>query len=183
MLDGFLIRHSAPTLAGLKTASLFWYPWESREELNHAVNSWQEIFREKGLRLVVLRVHRQRALLYLYRVKNLEQDLSRQKTRAMLAKEGYFYETAEQAISILKKRIQESRDFPHEVGLFLGYPQEDVQGFIENQGKNCKYCGCWKVYCNECDAKKAFCRFKKCAAVYEKMFLNGKPVRQLIVAA
>jgi len=33
MLDEFLIRHSAPTLAGLKTANLFWYPWENREEL------------------------------------------------------------------------------------------------------------------------------------------------------
>ena len=41
MLDEFLIRHSAPTLAGLKTANLFWYPWENREELKAVLEEWQ----------------------------------------------------------------------------------------------------------------------------------------------
>ena len=30
-----------------------------------------------------------------------------------------------------------SGEFPHEVGLFLGYPPEDVRGFIENHAKFC----------------------------------------------
>ena len=37
MLDEFLIRHSAPTLAGLKTANLFWFPWKDEEELNQSL--------------------------------------------------------------------------------------------------------------------------------------------------
>ena len=47
MLDEFLIRHSAPTLAGLKTANLFWYPWENREELKAVLEEWQKVFQEK----------------------------------------------------------------------------------------------------------------------------------------
>ena len=32
-------------------------------------------------------------------------------------------------------RLQENEGFPHEIGLFLGYPPEDVLGFIENKGE------------------------------------------------
>lgn len=31
--------------------------------------------------------------------------------------------------------------FPHEMGILLGYPIEDVWGFIENEGKNYLYTG------------------------------------------
>ena len=183
MLDEFLIRHSAPTLAGLKTANLFWYPWEKKEELHSILKKWREILKEKGLELTVMKINGKRALLYLYRKSRLRADLQRPETRKMLAEEGYTYETARQAVEILRQRIMQCRVFPHEIGLFLGYPEEDVRGFIENEGRNCKCCGCWKVYCNECDARKTFRRFKKCEAVYEKLFLMGRPVRKLIVAA
>ena len=43
--------------------------------------------------------------------------------------------------------------FPHEIGLFLGYPFEDVMGFIENKGENYLCSGCWKVYSCEQDAR------------------------------
>lgn len=38
--------------------------------------------------------------------------------------------------------------FPHEIGLFLGYPTEDVRGFIQYGGSNALCCGYWKVYEN-----------------------------------
>lgn len=183
MLDKFLIKHSAPTLAGLKTANLFWYPWKSQERPGEDLAEWKKIFREKGLDLQVLKVNKDRALLYVYRVSNLERDLNREKTRKMLAAEGYQAFSPEGAVETLKQRLAQGENFPHEIGLFLGYPEEDVEGFIANQGKNCKCSGCWKVYCNECDARKIFCKYKKCEAVYERLFLQGRSVTQLIVSA
>lgn len=183
MLDKYLIRHSAPTLAGLKTANLFWYSREKGEELEEVLAPWKEIFREKGLGLRVMKVNGNRALLYLFRMEKLRRELEREKTRAILKTQGYNYETSDEAIEILKSRMRDNGSFPHEVGLFLGYPEEDVRGFMINQGKNCKCCGCWKVYCDECSARKTFCRYKKCEEVYQRLFLAGKPVRQLIVAA
>ena len=38
-----------------------------------------------------------------------------------------------------------NQEFPHEMGLLLGYPVEDVKGFIRNGGENCLYIGYWKV--------------------------------------
>ena len=43
----------------------------------------------------------------------------------------------------LDKRMEET-DFPHEIGIFLGYPLSDVLGFINNE--TCCCMGAWKVY-------------------------------------
>jgi len=67
--------------------------------------------------------------------------------------------------------------------VFLGYPLEDVLGFIENDGKNCLACGCWKVYANECAALAAFRRYEKCKSVYQRLFASGCPLSRLTVAA
>ena len=46
--------------------------------------------------------------------------------------------------------------FPHEIGLFLGYPVQDVKAFIAYDGKN--YCACryWKVYTDVENSLKKF---------------------------
>ena len=59
---------------------------------------------------------------------------------------------------------------------------DDVKGFIENGGRNCLSCGCWKVYSNECAALQAFARFEKCKAVYQRLFASGCPLSKLTVA-
>ena len=51
-------------------------------------------------------------------------------------------------------------DFPHELGLLLGYPPEDVEGFIRHRGKNCLCTGYWKVYENREQKQQLFQRFE-----------------------
>ena len=82
----------------------------------------------------------------------------------------------------LIKRMCADEEFPHEIGLFLGYPPEDVRGFIENGAENCKCVGCWKVYGNVEAAKKTFAKYKKCTDVYSRQQANGKSVERLTVA-
>lgn len=48
--------------------------------------------------------------------------------------------TLEQLLERLSGRISASEDFPHEIGLFLGYPVDDVTGFIQNKGRNYLLC-------------------------------------------
>ena len=68
------------------------------------------------------------------------------------------------------------------IGLFLGYPPEDVCGFIENKADACKCVGCWKVYGDEDAAKKLFAKYKKCTDVYCTLFANGRSIERLTVA-
>lgn len=66
---------------------------------------------------------------------------------------------------------------------FLGYPLADVIGFIDHKGRDCKCCGIWKVYCNENEARKVFCRLEKCTQVYQRVFANGRNIEQMTVSA
>jgi hypothetical protein len=46
--------------------------------------------------------------------------------------------------------------------LFLGYPIDDVLGFVKYRGRHYKFCGFWKVYGNVEQAKDDFCRYELC---------------------
>ena len=55
----------------------------------------------------------------------------------------------------------EAGGFPHEIGIFLGYPLADVTGFIRNKGRNYLLCGMWKVYQQEETAATAFQYYRR----------------------
>ena len=107
----------------------------------------------------------------------------RQLVPTYLEKYGYENTEPEQCLALLKKRFEASEDFPHEIGIFLDYPLGDVIGFIQNGGQNYKCSGCWKVYCNECEALKMFQKYHKCREVYRNLWAKGRSVLQLTVAA
>lgn len=183
MLDKYLIEHCAPTLASLKTANLFRCCFSSFEELEKHLDFWNGLLNSKGVAVTVLRQKGKEALIYVYRPQRLEKDLNREEVGIFLSRYGYHMGKCKQALEHLRHRLNESDGFPHEIGLFLGYPLGDVEGFIRNSGKHSKCSGCWKVYCNECEAEKLFAKFNKCRRVYTRLFLEGKSVTQLTVAA
>ncbi len=179
MSEQLLIENGAPTLANLKTASLFTVPAGGRD----AVENWKKILAEKGVALEILREREESLLVYIYREQRLRQDLSRPEAQCILCREGYRWETPCEALEILKHRLKQQKGFPHEIGLFLGYPPEDVQGFIQHRGRNCKCTGCWKVYGDEEQAARQFARFKKCRDIYLQLFCGGRSLTQLTVAS
>ncbi len=183
MLDKYLIQHCSPTLASLKTANLFTFHYISDNNLYNSINQWNKILNAKGIKLFLLRKKKKTALIYVYRKKFLETDLKQPETFDILKAFGYKNTDTLYALNKLKERICKSDSFPHEIGLFLGYPIEDVQGFIKHNGKNCKCVGCWKVYCNECEALQKFAKYKKCTVIYTKHWANGKSISDLSVCA
>lgn len=191
-----LIRECAPTLAGLKTANLFNYKFDTLANMHQELARINELLNVKGVYVKVLRKSMTRALLYVYRPVRLAKDLSNELAMKILKKEGYgdylrrfspkecnMLDICERAIDYLTRRINESACFPHEIGLFLGYPAVDVKGFIEQKGQNCKCCGFWKVYGDEESSKMKFEQYRKCIEVYKKVFLQGRSLCQLTVSA
>lgn len=182
-MERFIIEHCSPTLASLKTANLFNYVFETEEELYGYLRDLNRRLSGKGVKATLLRKKEHSALVYLFREKKLQRDLEQPGVAQFMRAYGYENPTAKQAVSLLRKRFAEGNEFPHEIGLFLGYPLGDVIGYIENAGRNSKCSGCWKVYCNECEAVKMFARFDKCKEAYRRLFLEGKKtVDQLTVA-
>ena len=83
----------------------------------------------------------------------------------------------------LIRRFREEGEFPHEVGLFLSYPPEYVQGFIEHRSRDFKCAGLWKVYGDEEKARRLFAQFRKCTEIYCALWRSGSDIGQLTVAS
>lgn len=182
MPEELLVRCCAPTLAGMKSGSLFACPYQSTEQLKMVVRDWNHRLSPKGLRVVVLRTSEKRAMIYVFRPKDLQNDLLDTQAAALLKTRGYNDLRVSPCVSRLADRFRQGEEFPHEVGLFLGYPPEDVQGFIENKACGQKCVGCWKVYGDEEAAKKTFEKYKKCTKVYYSQWEQGKSIERLTVA-
>ena len=85
------------------------------------------------------------------------------------------------SVAFLARMMREKEVFPHEVGLFLGYPPEDVLGFMKSSREGVKCVGCWKVYGDEARARAAFWRFQRCREVFEENVQRGRKLEALIV--
>lgn len=208
-LERAIVRHCSPTLAGMKPGCLFNVPGafaaDADEEPAAQLAAWRAV-RELSARLdalvsrvsrmlepcgVAVRVVARRAcgaLVYVYRPDQLARALSDRRIRARLGEWGY--ETGGTgwlvpAIEQLGGRLERChrRDpkagFPHEVGFFLGYPYDDVMGFIEHEGRDYLCCGCWKVYAEKERAMACFKRYRRCTQAYVALLEMGASISDL----
>ncbi|MBE5760631.1 MAG: DUF3793 family protein [Clostridiales bacterium] len=181
MFEEMLVFHCAPTLAGMKTGSMFSAKYKDESEMRLSLSALNRTLRNKGIRILPLRFDSGKALLYIYRPSKLKDDLCRESAKCILEPNGYKCAHPEKCIVHLISKMRQSDDFPHEIGLFLGYPPEDVLGFI-NDPEGCKCVGCWKVYSDVESARKLFAKYKKCTDVYRRHHKNGKTIEKLTVA-
>ena len=181
MPEDQVVKHCAPTLAGLKTGNIFMTTFDSEKTLDREILRLNGLLCKKGLKAVKLRARENRALIYVYRPGKLQKDLDSSEARKILKRFGYTMSEHEKCVDRLCKRMCERCDFPHEVGLFLGYPPEDVKGFIKHGGRHCKSCGHWKVYGDVQEAQRQFNRYSKCTGVYMKCLRRGVPFERLLV--
>lgn len=181
MSEELLIRHCSPTLAGIKTGNMFNCSFDSKDEMRDALRYFNKKLSKKGIRLLPLRYVEGKALIYVYRPAHLLRDFKDGIAGRILRERGYCAEAPERCIMQLVKRLGECDEFPHEIGLFLGYPPKDVCGFIEKKD-DCKLVGAWKVYSDEDAARKTFEKYNKCTAVYCKHYASGSSIERLTVA-
>lgn len=164
-----LAFHAAPTLLGIKCASLFSLS-DAEFDVRTNSNYFNERASARGLKTRIMCSCKNRRLLLVYNEKLLGQRLCEASVRAVLEKYGYSaISTVDECLCRLSERIVKSGGFPHEIGVFLDYPIEDVMGFIENNGENFKMCGAWKVYGSVDKAKRTFANYEKC-----RIFLCNK---------
>ena len=182
MSNEMLIRCCAPTMARLKTGNMFNCPFASREEMTACLRKLNQTLGRKGLRVIPLKWSDGRALIYLYRPQMLEKDLRNDLASQLLSECGYTCGNPNACIARLITRINGCRDFPHEVGLFLGYPPADVDGFMHRK-EACKLSGIWKVYDDVDGAERQFAKCRRCTEVYLRRYRQGYPLDKLAVTA
>lgn len=154
--------HTAPALYGVKCASLISLS-SSEFDIPANVAIFNHNTKGRGIYMRLLCECKSRALLLVYNKRQLEKRLSESRVRSLLRSFGYGSDLSlDKCLEKLSRRISAGGGFPHEIGVFLGYPIDDVIGFIKNGGENFKLCGCWKVYSDEEKAKKTFKQYDRC---------------------
>ena len=179
MLDHLIVQYGAPTLAGIKTGSIFNVPYESETSLLEDIRDVNRRFTKSSLRIFLIRFIRNRAVLYLVRLNMLAKDIRANEAESLLCERGYNPEKTAECISRLFHRMKTEEEFPHELGLFLGYPAEDVSGFVRNKAQGCKCVGTWKVYGDEAKARRKFDEYEACTRRCVRRFRGGATLRDL----
>ena len=160
-----LVISCAPVLTGIKSAAT--YTWnnkdkESRQILKNILNCFHT-------KQFVLFKNSDHILYMVYQEKRLENVLADSQIKKFLFTAGYRDFTVNSMLSRLKERFLSYKtgtmDFPHEIGLFLEYPYEDVLGFIKHKGKWEKCNGYFKVYSDVERAKRIFSAYDQ-ARIY-----------------
>ncbi len=143
----------APLFLKIKPAELFCVSSDYKKEI-------QDFLKGTEVSVVLLGGKKTGQVFLLYQKEKFKQMLKEADRIKLLKQMGYPAKGFRDQLTCLKERFQQycSREgeFPHEIGIFLGYPVEDVQGFMKNQGKDYLYCGYWKVYSNVEQTKKLF---------------------------
>ena len=185
--ETLLARQCAPTFTGLKAASLVSFQKDRFDDFDAQLADYEPCFACHGISMFRLLDEENRALVLFYRADSLDVILRRRDAQTLLRRYGYRpSDSLPMMLRRLHRRVRlnagASAGFPHEIGLFLGYPPHDVRGFIENKGRGFLCCGLWKVYA-DADASMAF--FKRCAdctARFCTCLANGVPMAEILQA-
>ncbi|MGI6031174.1 MAG: DUF3793 family protein [Eubacteriales bacterium] len=182
-LDQLLAQHCAPALAGIKPANLVACSRREFPQLEAHLARLAPLLASKGIQMRIVCGCEKRQLLLVYRPALLSAHLSRPEVQPLLRKAGYQEEAPlDVQLAQLSQRFSAS-GFPHEIGLFLGYPPEDVAGFCQHRGQHCKYAGQWKVYGDVDRAKALFQRYDRCRAAVCRRVAQGWSIAQIFCAA
>ncbi|MDO5520231.1 MAG: DUF3793 family protein [bacterium] len=167
----------APLITGIKISNLLIIQ-------NGNVDQVKKILKDSKISYYVLLTREKKTTFLLYKLDQLISYLSDKRVNSLLRRLGYHKFDLDYMFEIFKERYADYMDggksFPHEMGLFLGYPVEDVEGFIENEGRNYLYTGYWKVYKDITKKVKLFEKFEIAKETLIQMVAYGLSIEDVI---
>lgn len=172
-----LALQCAPVLSYKKIANLLIVS-------NHKEKLLQEFIEDTGLIYFKLLQTERRTTYLIFWKEELEEYLLQKDVNEFFDQIGYQSMDMEYVLSMFAKRYtiwnRTACEFPHEMGLLLGYPIDDVKGFIIHQGRNFLYSGYWKVY-QEVEKKKAlFETYEMATTEVTRMVYQGSSIREIV---
>lgn len=165
-----LAMQCAPLITGIKISNLLIIPAENEKTL-------RAVLMHTGICFYRLLKTDDRITFLLFRRNELEAYMNRTEIQGFFKREGYTDFTLGCILRTFQLRYQaymiREMAFPHEMGLLLGYPIEDVRGFIDHAGENYLYSGYWKVYQDVEAKKKLFAQYERAKEELIQLLASG----------
>lgn len=185
-----VVSRAAGVVAGVKPGALFNFVAHPvagsdfgravvRRAAGEVIHTYATELPRYGVELVVLHAGVRKVQLFAYRGELVEEIIARPDERRFLLDAGYDVQDARRVVESLRARMYAyyraaelgyaRPAYPHEVGLLLGYPLEDVRGFMRGDAETCR--GPWKAYGDRRAAQARFGRLamheSRCQALYQ----------------
>jgi hypothetical protein len=181
-IETFLVYNLSLVIAGIKPAVTITM---NKDNLKLYTN-WKEFggkfLKNINMKFINLREKYNSIIIMIYDGFILKEQLSVKHTMEFLLNIGYPSNACiNDYVNTLKLRY-EKYHCPHELGLFLGIPFEDVKDFMECTTKQCLLCGYWKVYNDTSKAKMIFESYDKIKEFTKNDMLKGKSSHTLALS-
>lgn len=179
-IEKFLVYNLSIVIEGSKPSATI----TLKKDYDNTYGKWMEHGRKFidniGLNYIVLREDLNSAILLIYNAEILKSYLFTEKSYQFLTGIGYSLDKdLENYLSKLKERYA-LYHCPHELGIFLGYPLNDVEDFMKCTSKQCLMCGYWKVY-NDVDlAVKVFEKYDTIKRQTAESIIHGLQAHDLV---
>lgn len=188
-----LVCQAGIVLAGRKPAAVFGFrmppneaacPTSMRRILVRAlIGTYAWHLRRSGVRVALLGWREGRAMLLVWRPRRIRSLLSDAGAHAFLAK-NRLPSRSGALMGELRRRLRayygNRASFPHEIGFVLGYPIEDVDGFMSDGGQGARARGRWKVYGDVGEALRRFKELEREELRIKRLYSEGTPLRGLL---
>lgn len=176
-LEAQLTAQCAPLLAGLKPSNLLIVP-------DWTVGELEEVLEETEFSFYCMSVQKGKVVFLIYRFAELISYFNEMEVQKLLGEFGYGIYGIYDMLDIVSEKYEahliKGSEFPHELGLLLGYPVVDVRGFMKHEGKNFLYSGYWKVYGNLSETKQLFYEFGQAKLLVKQLYLNGYSIIEIV---
>lgn len=181
-LFSIIIRNAAPTIKKHKTSSLINFSISNRN-LNNIWEKYKDEVKEKlDIDYFELKKDATNTFVLFYNKDKMGLGISDSKNMKFLKRFGYNENMdIKQCLILLGKRFQNM--CPHEIGIFLGYPLDDVVSFVDYPNDECKMVGYWKVYHDIEGAEIIFNKYNEIKATIIKLMLEGMKPTELLKQA
>ncbi len=172
-LFSVIVCSAGPTLTKEKTSSLIVFKNSNIRNLQDIWHKCKEQIEEPlNISYFELKNDEKGTAVLFYNKEELECSIKNSRNMNFLKRFGYSEKMSlHQCLVLLSSRFENT--CPHEIGIFLGYPVEDVALFIKCPNKKCKMVGYWKVYHNLEEAKKIFNKYDEIKYNIIRLMMNG----------
>lgn len=167
-----IIYSIAPAICGCKCAALISFTRKNKNIIKLWKTYKEEFLKNIPLKYYELINNEEVCTVIFYDEEKLKAIIFEKGNMDFLKTLGYkeYFDLTE-CLNMLKNRFKEG--CPHEIGLFLGIPLQDVTDFINKKGKDYLYCGYWKVYNSLESALKVFDTYNSIKSLVMKKVVEG----------
>lgn len=194
---GAFVRSAAGVIAGVKPAAVYSFKITSQcsscvlracpvAQYRSMMCDFAHEVELFGIKILPISPVSTRVHFLVYRADQVERIISDVQTQEFLRERGFMPSSWQRVIRDFRARLTRyhcglSQKYPHEIGVILGYPLEDVKGFISGGRETCR--GLWRAYGNVEAARMRFKRLATAEQAFRTRFSQGESLFALLQSA